>query len=73
VLVDGKGKRPNQLAGLTDTMKRAVFVGDEYKQGDFVLVEVTDASQNALMCKPIKNMGVQEYCDRFGKNRMAPL
>ena len=62
VLVDGKGKKgENQLSGLTDTMKRAVFESTEFKVGDMCLVECIDASQNTLYCKPIRQMGVQEY------------
>lgn len=62
VLVDGKGKKgENQMSGLTDTMKRAVFDSTEFKVGDMVLVEVTDATQNTLFTKPLKKMSVQDY------------
>lgn len=45
VLVDGKGKKgENQLSGLTDTMKRAVFDSTEFNIGDMCLVEVTNAT-----------------------------
>ena len=74
VLIDGEGKRGQyQLSGLTDTMKRAVFNwergNDLYSKGDFVLVEVTDASQNALICQPLQHMGIQEFYDNFNGNR----
>jgi hypothetical protein len=42
-------------------MKRAVFDSRDYVKGDFVMVEVTDASQNTLYCTPIKHIGVQEF------------
>lgn len=46
-MVDGHGRKgKDQLAGMTDTMKRAMFYSNDekYKKGDFVLVEVTDAT-----------------------------
>jgi hypothetical protein len=49
------------MSGLTDTMKRAVFDSTEFKVGDMVLVEVTDATQNTLFTKPLKKMSVQDY------------
>lgn len=59
VLVDGQGKRgPQQLSGLTDTMKRAVFDSSEYQIGDFVLTEVTGATQNTLFCNAIQKMSI---------------
>ena len=53
-------------------MKRAVFEskdGDQYAKGDFVLVEVSDATQNALICKSVRHMGIQEYYDIFNGDR----
>lgn len=47
MLVDGLGRKgENQLIGLTDTMKRAVFDSTTFsaQKGDFVVCEVTDAS-----------------------------
>lgn len=62
VLVDGKSRKDTQWSGLTDTMKRAVFPMDpSYKEGDMVLCQVLDASQNALICRAEKSMGVQEF------------
>jgi MiaB/RimO family radical SAM methylthiotransferase len=62
VLVDGKGKKgEQQLSGLTDTMKRAVFDSTEYQKGDFVLCRVTDYAQNTLFCEAQRRMGVQEF------------
>lgn len=55
-------------------MKRAVFSQEgSYKVGDMVLVEVTDASQNALVCKPLGQMDVKTYFERFGKDRRLPF
>lgn len=78
MLVDGVGKRgEHQLSGLTDTMKRAVFdkpvvngaTTEEFKRGDFVLVEVADATQNTLFCNPIEHMSIDKYFDIFNGNR----
>ena len=80
MLVDGVGKRgEHQLSGLTDTMKRAVFDkpvidgvdSDKFKRGDFVLVEVDDATQNTLFCSPIEHMGIDKYFEIFNGNRKA--
>ena len=76
-MIDGKGKRgKEQLAGLTDTMKRAVFEWDssdtKYKKGDFVLAEVTKASPNALICEPIEHMSIQDYFKIFNNDRHKP-
>ena len=74
VLVDGKGRRgEHQLSGLTDTMKRAVFdeEADLYKKGDFVLCNVTDATQNTLFCEPIDHMSIDKYFELFNGNRKA--
>ena len=49
------------MSGLTDTMKRAVFDSSEIKVGDMCLVLVVNATQNALICVPIRLMGVQEF------------
>ena len=70
MLIDGQGKKENQLSGLTDTMKRAVFdesdAKEKFKIGDMCLVEVKDAYQNTLVCDPIGKMSVQEYFNIFG-------
>ena len=55
-------------------MKRAVFTEDvnsTYKKGDFVLAEVTDATQNALLCQPIEHMSLTKYYELFNSNRKA--
>ena len=47
VMIDGHGKKENQLSGLTDTNKRAVFIPNsqnEFKVGDLVVCKVIDAS-----------------------------
>ena len=72
MLVDGHGKKNLQLSGLTDTMKRAVFsptLNLQIKVGDMCLVEVKDASNNALHCEPLGHMDVKTYFETFGKNR----
>jgi hypothetical protein len=50
-------------------MKRAVFDSSEYKIGDFVLTEVTGATQNTLFCNAIAKMSIQDYFSRYGTNR----
>ena len=77
MLIDGYGKgRDHQMSGLTDTMKRAVFEISESKEdvkvGDMCLVEVKDAYQNTLVCSPLGKMSVQDYFERFGKDRKVP-
>jgi len=72
--VDGHGKKgDHQLSGLTDTMKRAVFDQnhglDQYQKGEFVLVNVTNATQNALLCEPIERMSIENYFKLFNGNR----
>lgn len=73
VLIDGHGKRgPQQWTGLTDTMKRTVFPVQEtdgFKRGDFVLVEVTDATQNTLFANPIEPMSIDDYFKHFNGDR----
>ena len=63
LLVDNNGKKGvNQLSGLTDTMKRGVFENPgQYKIGDMVLVEVTDATQNTLFCQAVKHMSITDF------------
>lgn len=74
ILIDGHGRvGESQWSGLTDTMKRAHFNNEdssfEVQKGQFVLAEVTNASQNALFCKPIKEMSIPDYFNLFGKDR----
>ena len=74
VLIDGFGKRgPHQLSGLTDTMKRAVFDSTSFQVGDFVLAEVTSATQNTLFCNPISHMTIDDYYKQYGKNRKLAI
>ena len=45
VLIDKEGKKENQWSGITDTQKRAIIPKfDKFKQGDFVLCKVNNAS-----------------------------
>lgn len=55
-------------------MKRTVFPvneNDGYKRGDFVLVEVTDATQNTLFADPIGSMSIDDYFKHFNGDRTA--
>ena len=75
MLIDGAGKRGiDQLSGLTDTMKRIHFEkqpGCEYAKGDFVLVKVTEATQNSLISEPKELMSIQKYYELFNGNRKS--
>lgn len=70
VLVDGRGKKGDQqLSGLTDTMKRAVFDSSEFKVGDLVCVEVTGATQNTLFAEPRGLMTIGDYYSKYAGDR----
>jgi hypothetical protein len=76
VLVDSLGKKANQLSGLTDTMKRAVFYpssGQDIKIGEMWLVKVNDGAQNTLFCDALQQMDVNTYFNIFSKNKRAHL
>ena len=49
VLIEGKGKKPNQLIGRNDGNKIIAFPGNGYRVGDFVKVEVEEATPNTLI------------------------
>lgn len=55
-----------QFTGLTDTNKRAVFNAKEgLNVGDFVVVKVTDASQNTLFSEATEKLGVLEFHEKY--------
>jgi len=49
VLVEGRGKKPEQLIGRNDGNKILAFPGNGHKTGDFVMVEVEEATPNTLI------------------------
>lgn len=62
VLTENVSKRSaEQLSGRTDTNKMVVFDRKEYKPGDYVVVEITDATSATLIGKPIKKTTLTEY------------
>lgn len=62
VLTENVSKRSaEQLSGRTDTNKMVVFDKKEYKPGDYVVVEITDATSATLIGKPIKKTTLTEY------------
>lgn len=62
VLTENVSKRSTeQLSGRTDTNKMVVFDRKEYKPGDYVVVEITDATSATLIGKPIKKTTLTEY------------
>ena len=54
VLAEGYSKRSReQLCGRTEQNKTVVFDKQDYRIGDFVMVEITDASSATLIGKPV--------------------
>ncbi|NBB99449.1 MAG: tRNA (N6-isopentenyl adenosine(37)-C2)-methylthiotransferase MiaB [Bacteroidetes bacterium] len=54
VLVEGPSKRSDaQLCGRTDTNKMVVFDREDYTQGDYVRVRITDCTSATLMGEPL--------------------
>mgnify|MGYP002514980752 CR=1 FL=1 len=54
VLAEGYSKRSReQLCGRTEQNKTVVFDKQHYRIGDFVMVEITDASSATLIGKPV--------------------
>ncbi len=49
VLVEGKGKKPNQLLGRNDGNKIVVFADNGAKVGDFVHVRIDEVTSNTLI------------------------
>ncbi len=62
VLNESDSKRSTeQLSGRTDTNKMVVFDKQEYRPGDYVSVEITDATSATLIGKPIKKTSLTEF------------
>lgn len=53
VLVEGKGKKPNQLLGRNDGNKIVVFPDNGAKVGDFVSVKIEEVTSNTLIGKAV--------------------
>jgi tRNA-2-methylthio-N6-dimethylallyladenosine synthase len=52
-MIEGKGKKPNQLLGRTDHNKIVVFPDNGVNEGDLVRVKIEDVSANTLFAKVI--------------------
>lgn len=62
VLVENVSKRSaEQLGGRTDTNKMVVFDKQDYVPGDYVVVEITDATSATLIGKPLKKTTIMEF------------
>ncbi len=62
VLVEGTSKRSEQqMSGRTDTNKIAVFDRKEFEKGDYVEVEITEATSATLIAKPIARTSLGAY------------
>ncbi len=53
VLVEGKGKKPNQLLGRNDGNKIVVFPDNGARVGDFVSVKIEEVTSNTLIGKAV--------------------
>jgi len=53
VLIEGKGKKPNQLLGRNDGNKIVVFPDNGAKIGDFVHVKINEVTSNTLIGEAI--------------------
>ncbi len=53
VLVEGRGKKPNQLLGRSDGNKIVVFPDNGAKIGDFVQVRIEEVTSNTLIGKAV--------------------
>jgi len=62
VLVENVSKRSTeQMSGRTDTNKMVVFDKQDFIPGDYVVVEITDATSATLIGKPLKKTTLTEY------------
>jgi len=65
VLVEGPSKRSDaQLCGRTDTNKMVVFDREDYGQGDYVRVRITDCTSATLMGEPLGPTTLAAEADR---------
>ncbi len=62
VLVEGPSKRSDeQLCGRTDTNKMVVFDREEYRKGDYVVVEIHDSTSATLKGQAKHKSSIREY------------
>ena len=62
VLVEGLSKRSTQqMSGRTDTNKIAVFDRKDFEKGDYIEVEITQATSATLIAKPISKISLVDY------------
>ncbi len=62
VLVESTSKRSDeQMSGRSDTNKMVVFDRKDFKPGDYVEVEVTDATSATLLARPIQKTTLSDY------------
>ncbi len=62
VLVEGLSKRSTQqMSGRTDTNKIAVFDRKDFEKGDYIEVEITQATSATLIAKPISKTSLEDY------------
>lgn len=69
VLVEGPSKRDKtQLSGRTDTNKMVVFDAQQFQRGDYVEVEITDATSATLRARPIQKSSIRAF---YGEKTFA--
>ena len=80
VLVDGDGKKDNQLKGRTDTYRTVVFDNREVgmrdgseglrkvKKGDYVMATVKDCTSGTLHCDLVSRVTFKDFFE-FSNNR----
>lgn len=69
VLVEGPSKRDkHRLSGRTDTNKMVVFDAQEYQRGDYVEVEITDATSATLKARPLQKSSIRAF---YGERTLA--
>lgn len=62
VLVEGPSKRSDdQLCGRTDTNKMVVFDRKDFKAGEYVVVEIDDATSATLKGRALRRSSIREY------------
>lgn len=66
VLSEGFSKRSDeQLSGRTDTNKVVVFEKQGYSKGEYVEVEITDATSATLIGKPLRSVRLSDYTNQL--------
>lgn len=67
VLVEGTSRRSEaQLSGRTDTNKMVVFDREEYAPGQYVEVEIVDATSATLMGRAVRGSSIAAFAGREG-------